>query len=204
MSRALSRRWLLAGGPLLACALSGCTYTGFAQQAVAQEDALNAPSDLTRETDRSVDHMIDELHREHPQLAEDPPRTIVASVADIRDMNHSTPLGNIIANLVRARLTRLGVPVIDMGLRSSVKMSPSQGELVLSRNAHKVYPPPAAGMICTGTYAVARSSVFVSLKMIRATNAEIVAAADFRLPRTYDVRRLLVGSLTEGARASRG
>lgn len=204
MMRPISRRWLLAAAPLLGCLTSACSYTGFAQQAIAQEDALNAPTDLEGETYRSVDFMVGELRRDHPSLADNPPQTIVGSVADIRDMDHSTPLGNIIANLVRARLTQLGIPVIDMGLRSSVKMSPSQGELVLSRNPHEVYPPPAAGIICTGTYAVARSSVFISLKMIRATNAEILAAADFSLPRTLNVRQLLAGALPPEAGATGG
>lgn len=204
MSRSVTRRWLLAGAPLAAGLLSGCTYTGFAVQAVQQEDALTTPTELDGPVYGSVDRMIAQLRNDHPHVLKEQTPAVVGSIVDIRTMDRATPLGNIIADLVRARLVQHDVPVRDMRLRSSVKLSPSQGELVLSRNASQVYPAPAAGIICTGTYAVARSTVFVSLKMIRATNAEILAAADFSLPRTFDVRRLLVGPVAETASVPKG
>jgi len=182
-----------AAAILLAALLAGCTYTGFAVDAVQQQEALSTPADLQYPAYRSVDWMVRQLHREPDYVLKGHMPVVVGSIADIADVNHSTPLGNAIADLVRSRLVQHGIPVIDMRLRSAVQLSPSQGELALSRNRHQVYPPPAAGIICAGTYAVARATVFVSLKMMNATNAEILAAADFSLPLSYDVQGLLVG-----------
>ena len=179
--------------PLAACA----PYTGFAQEAVRQEYAQSIPTDLRQRTDRSVDRIVAELGAYIRNQANTP--TVVGSVADIADVNHSTPLGNIIADLVRTRLVQRNIAVVDMRLRSTVELSPTQGEMVFSRNRKLVYPAPQVGMICAGTYAVAHSSVIVSLKMVDATNAQILAAADFRLPRTADVNRLLIGRIASRA-----
>ncbi len=175
--------------PLAACA----PYTGFARQAVWQEYAQSIPTDLRQRTDRSIDQIVAELVSTHPHQATTP--AVVGSVADIADVNHSTPLGNIIADLVRTRLVQRNIAVVDMRLRSAVKLDPSQGEMVFSRNRRSVYPAPQVGMICAGTYAVAHASVIVSLKVVNAANAQILAAADFRLPRTADVNRLLIGRI---------
>lgn len=183
---------------LLLLPLAGCVpYTGFAVQAIQQQDADSIPTELKARTYDAVDRMVTELQREQPNMVLVKVPTIVGSIADIADVNHSTPLGNTLASLVRTRLVELNIQVMDLNLRSEVKLSPSQGDLLLSRDRAKVYPPPVAGMICTGTYAVAHSSVFVSLKLIRATNAEILAAADFRLPRTFDVQQLLAGQVAD-------
>lgn len=174
--------------------LTGCApYTGFAVEAVQQEDAQWIPTDVTARTYYSVDLIVDELQHAYPELVQVRTPAVVGSIADIADVNHSTPLGNVIADLVRSRLVQRGIPVTDMRLRASVKLDRLQGELVLSRDPRLVYPAPQTGTIVTGTYAVARSSVIVSLKMIHATDARILAAADFRLPRTADVDRLLIG-----------
>jgi hypothetical protein len=176
--------------------LAGCTpYTGFAVETVEQEQAQSVPTDITARTYHSVDAIIAELQRSEPILLQQRTPAVVGSVADIADVNHSTPLGNIIADLVRSRLVQRGVPVTDMRLRSAVQLDRFQGEMVLSRNSHLVYPAPVTGTIVTGTYAVAHGSVIVSLKMIQATDARILAAADFRLPRSADVDRLLQGPL---------
>jgi len=46
----------------------------------------------------------------------------------------------------------------------------------------------------SGTYAVGNGTIYVSLKVIAAIDARIMAAGDFTLPRTADVDRLLLGS----------
>ena len=174
--------------------LSGCApYTGFAVQAVQQEDARWIPTDVAARAYHAVDLIVAEFQHAYPDLAKVGTPAVVGSIADIADVNHASPLGNIIADLVRSRLVQRGVPVIDMRLRSAVRLDRFEGELALSRDRRQVYPPPRTGMIVTGTYAIARASVIVSLKMIHATDARILAAADFRLPRTVDVDRLLLG-----------
>jgi len=66
-----------------------------------------------------------------------------------------------------------------------------QGEMVTSRNAGAVMPPSGASEIVTETYAVGFAQVHVSLKIVSASTARIIAAADFNLPRYMNTDALL-------------
>jgi hypothetical protein len=120
---------------------------------------------------------------------------VVGSIADIQDVNRTTPLGNAIAELIRSRLVQKQFTVTDLRLRSQVLLDRSQGELMLSRDRRAVLPPPAAAEVVSGTYAVGNGTVYVSLKIITTMDARIMAAGDFTLPRSADVDRLLLGTL---------
>ena len=67
----------------------------------------------------------------------------------------------------------------------------NEGEMMLARDPKALVGAPAYSAILTGTYAVGESSVFVSLKLIRADTAQILAAADFVARRTEDANSLL-------------
>ncbi|HVC63000.1 MAG TPA: FlgO family outer membrane protein [Acetobacteraceae bacterium] len=172
--------------------LAGCTSDLVLDQEIQAEEAHQAPSHLAQRTYAAVDQML----AGDPTLVAAASPAVVGSISDIRDVNHSTPFGNIIADLIRSRLVQRGLPVMDMRLRRAVELDRTQGEMTLSRAVRDVYPPPAAAEVVTGTYAVASGTVFVSLKIIEAVNARILAADDFQLVRTADVDRLLRGTGT--------
>lgn len=174
--------------------LSACVpYTGVADQAVYEEGVRVAPNPtrLSAPTNRAVDGMLAQA----PLLLATHSPAVVGSIADIRDVNQATPLGNIIAELTRSRLVQRGLPVSEMRLRTEVALEPGIGEMTLSRQRRQVYPPPVAAEIVTGTYAVASDAVYVSLKIVEADNARILAAMDFVLPRTPDVDTLLTSDI---------
>ena len=77
-----------------------------------------------------------------------------------------------------------------MRLRNAVSFNKTQGEFLLSRNRHSLAPPPRAAAFVTGTYAVGYDKVYVSLKLMSATDAHIISGADFVVP-TSDVLGLL-------------
>lgn len=52
-------------------------------------------------------------------------------------------------------------------------------------------PHPPYATVLTGTYGVDANNVFVSLKLIRTDNAQVLSIADFVLPRYGDVDTLL-------------
>ena len=53
---------------------------------------------------------------------------------------------------------------------------------MLSRNRRALMPAPSAAAIVAGTYAASFSKVYVSLKLISATDRHIIAGADFVVP----------------------
>ena len=64
----------------------------------------------------------------------------MGSIADIQDVNQTTPLGNTIAELVRSRLVQKGLTVTDLRLRARVRLDHAQGEMTLSRDMQAVVP----------------------------------------------------------------
>jgi len=175
------------------CVLAGCASDGVLDEEIQAEEARQAPSHLVHSTYVAVDQML----AQDPTLVAAGSPAVVGSISDIRDVNHSTPFGNIIADLIRSRLVQCKLPVIDMRLRSAVELDRIQGEMLLSREVRNVrHPPPVAAEVVTGTYAVASGTVFVSLKIIEEYNARILAAYDFKIPQTADVEQLLLSTPT--------
>jgi hypothetical protein len=181
--------WLLASISVVG-AIAGCD-SGVTATILAADAARFAPTSIEAPTYDAVDQML----RQSPLLVNTGGPIIVGSIADIRDVNHTTPLGNTIAELVRSRLVQNRLVVTDLRLRSTVWMGHSEGELMLSRNRKELVPPPAAAEMVAGTYAVGSNTVYVSLKIIEAANAQIMAASDFSLPRTPDIEQLLIGTV---------
>jgi hypothetical protein len=169
--------------------LAGCEYSPVTEGILASESARLASTDLQA----IVYPVVDQMLNEDPTLVPSGGPIVVGSIADLQDINRTTPLGNAIAELVRSRLVQRHFNITDLRLRSQVLLDPSQGELMLSRNSRLVRPAPGAAEIVSGTYAVGSGTVYVSLKILAAVDARIMAAGDFMLPRTADVDRLLGG-----------
>jgi hypothetical protein len=182
---------------LVLSSFSACGYSPVAESILASESARLASTDLQGIVYPVVDRMLNQ----DPTLLPTGGPIVVGSIEDIRDVNGTTPLGNAIAELVRSRLVQRHFVTTDLRLRSQVLLDQSQGELMLSRDRRAVRPAPEAAEIVSGTYAVGSGTVYVSLKILEAADARIMAADDFMLPRTADVDGLLgVGPALVSAR----
>ncbi len=116
---------------------------------------------------------------------------VVATVTDVLRVDRGTRFGNLLADLIRTRLTQRGMTVSEPRLRATMRMAPSQGEFMLGRDTRHLVPPPAAAALLTGTYATGGRMVYVSLKLVSASNGRILSAADFAVPRFPDADELL-------------
>jgi len=181
----MKRRHLLAALPATVM-LAGCSYTDIGQSVISGTWPSQR-SDLAARAYRAVDDMLAGA----PTLQDRGGPVVVATIGDIGNLDHSTPFGNIVSDMIRTRLVQRGVAVTELRLRSSVRLGRSDGELMLGRNPHTLLPPPLAAEVVTGTYAVGSSDIYVSLKIVAAGDAYILAAADFEMPRTWNVDQLL-------------
>jgi hypothetical protein len=171
-------RLLASLSPLLAGCQQLSDPPGPAYSSVLQGSAPAAHRDLGTLTYRAVDLMLAAA----PALTPSTP-LMVATVSDVQELDTSTPFGNIVADFVRGRLVQNGLSVSDIRLRSAVLLSQHQGELMLSRNRKALLPPPNIAAVVTGTYAVADTQVFVSLKIVSESDSRIISAADFVVAR---------------------
>jgi len=172
----------------LAMALGACgmmEVDGRATSSAAEGSTPAARGDLGSLTYRAVDLMLAEA----ASVPQGTP-VVVASVGDIHDLNKSSPLGNMVSDLVRTRLVQSGANVSEMRMRSAVGFS-KEGEMMLSRQLKKLTKPVNAGVVVAGTYAAGYNRVYVSLKMVSVADGRIIAGADYSVPRGGEVEGLI-------------
>ena len=116
---------------------------------------------------------------------------IAASFASIDDLTQSSSFGRVTSQQLVSQLTASGYSVVDMLLRSDVYINPSQGEFLLSRAVNEISVEHNAHVVLVGTYAAGDDNVFVTAKLIRASDSVILASHDYVLPYTRDMRMLL-------------
>jgi TolB-like protein len=173
-------------GVLVVLALSGCAISDPQHAGASSVMAGSSPyqsgdsderSNLGSLTYRAVDLILAGA----PDLRSDTP-LIVASLADTQNMETSSALGNIVADMIRSRIVQDGYTASEFRLRNEVSFSKGEGEFMLSRNRRALMGAPNAAAIVTGTYAASYEKVYVSIKLVSATDAHIIAGADFVVP----------------------
>jgi hypothetical protein len=118
----------------------------------------------------------------------------VSSITESQHLDTTSTFGNIIGDFARSRLAQNRMDVFEPRLRSAMLLRTDQGEMMLGRDPRALVTSPPYSAVLTGTYGVGDTSVFVSLKLIRADNAKILSAADFVAWRDGDVNNLLGNS----------
>jgi TolB-like protein len=104
---------------------------------------------------------------------------IVATISETQHVDRASALGNIVSEFIRTRLVQDGHLASEIRLRSAISFNQGEGEFLLSRDRRALMAPPNAAAIVTGTYAVAYEKVYLSIKLVSATDAHIISAADF-------------------------
>lgn len=145
------------------------------------------PYNLVELTYKAVDRLG---QRSTPQLTPEIP-IVVSSITDAQKIDQSSKFGNLIADFARSRLAQNHLTVSEQRLRSSMQFQKDDGEMMLARDRRIIVTDPMHSCILTGTYAAARSQVYVGLKLIRMDDAHIISAVDFVVLRNDDVSRLL-------------
>lgn len=139
----------------------------------------------------------DGLIRQSGKMLDPTTPLLVGTLSDVNKLETSSPLGRMIAEQVAARFVQRGFVVSDVRFRNAINVKESAkdpsaaGEYVLSRDTSVLKGEQDVGAIITGTYVNARNEVLVNLRLLDASNSRIIAAYDYRLPKTRDVRALL-------------
>ncbi|MGD0105212.1 MAG: FlgO family outer membrane protein [Rhodopila sp.] len=145
--------------------------------------------DLATLTYRAVDKMVVSA----PEIARDTP-LVVTSLSDVQDLDRSSALGNIVADMIRTRLVQNGYTTSEIRLRNAIGLQIDDGEFVLSRSSKVILPPQHFAAILTGTYTAASEKVYISLKFI-SVGGRIIAGVDYVVPRREVSPLLLPRSL---------
>ena len=116
---------------------------------------------------------------------------LVATVVSVDNLRESSRLGRLISEQVAARLTQLGYYVIEMKLRNNIYIQEGMGELLLSRDVRDLSKSYNAQVVIVGSYAVASSQIYLTLKAVTVIDNRTVAATNYLLPLTANNKALL-------------
>ena len=163
---------------LLALSLSGCAQHYYGDRSLSVSQTLS-----------SNQAAADALWANLQQLSTQ--RVLVATLVSVDRLQESSRLGRLISEQIAGRLVQNGVPVVEVRLRQQLQLHHDQGPLLLSRQLQEVSASQQAQIVVLGTYAVANSVVYISLKAIQPEGNVMIAAHDYSLPLDQEVRRLL-------------
>lgn len=133
----------------------------------------------------------DALLERAPWLKERREPLLATTFVDINNLETSSALGRVIGEQVGSRFAQKGYTVIEIKMRSNIFVAEGTGELMLSRSVREISQSHNAAAVITGTYAVARQSVYVTARLIRATDNLVLAAYDYVLPYGPDAKALV-------------
>ncbi|EIJ42921.1 hypothetical protein BegalDRAFT_2055 [Beggiatoa alba B18LD] len=106
---------------------------------------------------------------------------LVTSVADINELQDSTPLGRLLGEQLSVRLTQRGYVVREVKLQNPLSLIAREGEFALAREVQTICTNGQANIVA-GTYAVGDNAVFITLKLLSMSNNRILAAHAYSLP----------------------
>lgn len=126
---------------------------------------------------------------------------LVGTLNDVNRLETSSPFGRIIAEQVAARFVQRGFVVSDVRFRGAINVKDGRndgaesGEFFLSRDTSVLKGEQDVGAVITGTYVTSgNTEVMVNLRLIDATTSRVVAAYDYRVPLTSEIKGLIYGS----------
>ena len=121
----------------------------------------------------------------------EPGSLILASFADIDNLENSSTFGRIVAQQIGSVFSSQGYKIIEMLLRGNVYIGKGEGEFLLSRALKDLSAEHDAQAVIVGIYAVGSKSVYVTAKLIQASDSIVLASEDFVLPLGPDLRTLV-------------
>ena len=166
---------LLACGLLSACATGGPVFGSVESSQLISANYIAA------------DRLISGSQR---AILKDIP-IIVATLVKLDNLDTSSNLGRLVSEQLTSRLTQLGYSVPQLKLRDSIFVRSNQGEMVLSRDIHKIAVSHHAQAIVAGTYAVGADVVYVHVELIDSTTGHAISAYDYVIPMIPQVKVLL-------------
>lgn len=171
----------------IAMVLAGCGPQFTGHSGTSSDASRTRDANLVTHSYQAAENIVTSAHR---QIVRDKP-ILVASLVNVSNLRQSSSFGRIVSEQLTSRLAQMGYETRELKLRSSFLVLSGTGELVLSRRLKDISQEQSAQAIITGVYAVAKKSVYVTLRLIGATDGRVISAYDYVLPLGPDTIALL-------------
>jgi hypothetical protein len=140
---------------------------------------------------KGVDEIISNQNKYPIARAKNKVKVLTTSLANLENLEKTSPFGLIVAEQVSSRLAQLGVSTTEVKFTGKLFISSANGELVMSREARAISSEHNADLILVGSYIEGASTVYVNLKLIRAQDSEISSAYNFVVSKGPDLEHML-------------
>lgn len=177
----------------------GCAVTQEIETALFDTTKINLAENTYAATD-----MLAQQTRAHMTPMTPLKMTVIASVAAPEE---TTPFGQQLANHIGARFVQLGYNVQSLPLppgMAAMTPDPAPRDLLMAGapQPRQMGMKPSGGgeALATGTYTRGKNDILVSLRVIQSPDQRIIAAYDYTLPLTRELREM---TLTAAERKKR-
>jgi TolB-like protein len=143
---------------------------------------------LTAANYKAAEYLIGKLPKD--MLKENP--FLVASLVNVDNLNESSTFGRMISEQISSRFKQLGYTAIELKLRTTIFIKEGSGEFLLSRELSSISTKHNANAVVVGTYAIASDRVYLTVRIVNATDSTIMASYDYSVPMTRDVFKMLL------------
>lgn len=116
---------------------------------------------------------------------------IVASFMESGKTDKFSNFGRMMSDFIASRMSMSGFRVVEAKPGSQVQFVKDGGDLILSSENPEGTAHLKAQAIVIGTYTRAERGIYVSTRMIRADNHQIISSVDLHLPLSYELMFLL-------------
>ena len=106
---------------------------------------------------------------------------LTTSFVNLDTLNETSSFGRLIQEQIGARLTRYNFSVKEIHLSNTLKITPEDGEKMLSRDLSEITSDYPAQAILVGTYSLNNRILYITAKLINPTNRNIISAENYRL-----------------------
>lgn len=175
---------------LFALLLAGCASDGPKNPPISHAVPVDPPSGSLMLTANT--YAGDVLSAELLQRIGSGSGILAATMADMEDLDDSSPFGRTSMQQVGSRVAQHGFKVLDVRLTDAMRMDLRKGEFMLSRDTARILAKEYnAHAVLVGLYSRSDDKIFVSVRAIRLDDAAIIGAYEYWLPREGDVRAML-------------
>ena len=106
--------------------------------------------------------------------------TVVSTVMDINNLESTSPLGRLISEHLSHHLSLRGWSIVESKLVKELIFT-DNGEFGMTRSDFRKPVAMRARNVVTGTYAVTKDGILVTLKMIDTSSGRLVSSAQTRI-----------------------
>lgn len=118
---------------------------------------------------------------------------IAATFISIDNLSRSSTPGRISSELFASALSRAGMQVREVKMRYSLYIEEDIGELILPREVQRLSLAHSARSILMGTYAEGQNTIYLSVRVVRVSDATVLGSTSLAVPLNNNLRAMLGG-----------